>query len=67
MISTVEFAVKMEFHAIIFKESSTRYELTSVGQENFDWVVEEAAKICCGKKNKTGKNESYLGTLYAVK
>jgi hypothetical protein len=29
--------------------------LTSVGAENFEWVVEESNNYCCGKKKKAGK------------
>jgi hypothetical protein len=40
-------------------------ELTSVGAENFEWVVEESAKwLLLLQKNKSLENESYMGNFY---
>jgi hypothetical protein len=56
--NTVEFAVRDGIpYAIDFGNPAPDAELTSVGAENFEWVVEEAAKmaIAAAKKQKSGK------------
>ncbi|WP_310558595.1 hypothetical protein [Flavobacterium sp.] len=56
--NTVEFAVRDGIpYAIDFGNPAPDAELTSVGAENFEWVVEHAAKmaIAAAKKQKPGK------------
>ena len=56
--NTVEFAVRDGIpYAIDFGNPAPDAEYTSVGAENFEWVVEEAAKmaIAFAKKQKPGK------------
>ncbi len=56
--NTVEFAVRDGIpYAIDFGNPAPDAELTSVGAENFEWVVETAAKMAIGlaKKHKAGK------------
>jgi len=53
--NTVEFAVRDGIpYAIDFGNPAPDAELTSVGKENFEWVVEEAAKMAIeyAKKQK---------------
>ena len=64
--NTVEFAVRDGIpYAIDFGNPAPDAELSSVGQENFDWVVEEAAKmaISAAKKQKPGKMNLTWGTF----
>ncbi|HLN95046.1 MAG TPA: hypothetical protein VK183_05360 [Flavobacterium sp.] len=62
--NTVEFAVRDGIpYAIDFGNPAPDAELTSVGQENFEWVVEEAAKLAISyaKKHKDGKPNIFWG------
>ncbi|MFC6876413.1 RimK family alpha-L-glutamate ligase [Flavobacterium myungsuense] len=64
--NTVEFAVSDGIpYAIDFGNPAPDAELTSVGEENFEWVVEEAAKmaIAAAKKQKPGKMNLTWGTF----
>lgn len=64
--NTVEFAVRDGIpYAIDFGNPAPDAELTSVGAENFEWVVEEAAKmaIAAAKKQKPGKMNLTWGTF----
>lgn len=64
--NTVEFAVRDGIpYAIDFGNPAPDAELTSVGQENFDWVVEEAAKMAIeyAKKQKEGQMNLTWGTF----
>ena len=64
--NTVEFAVRDGIpYAIDFGNPAPDAELTSVGAENFEWVVEEAAKmaIAAAKKQKSGKMNLTWGTF----
>ncbi|SDH13201.1 Glutathione synthase/RimK-type ligase, ATP-grasp superfamily [Flavobacterium omnivorum] len=64
--NTVEFAVRDGIpYAIDFGNPAPDAELTSVGAENFEWVVEEAAKmaIAAAKKQKAGKMNLTWGTF----
>lgn len=64
--NTVEFAVRDGIpYAIDFGNPAPDAELTSVGAENFEWVVEEAAKmaIAAAKKQKPGKINLTWGTF----
>lgn len=64
--NTVEFAVRDGIpYAIDFGNPAPDAELTSVGKENFEWVVEEAAKmaIAAAKKQKPGKMNLTWGTF----
>jgi hypothetical protein len=64
--NTVEFAVRDGIpYAIYFGNPAPDSELTSVGAENFEWVVEEAAKmaIAAAKKQKAGKMNLTWGTF----
>ncbi len=63
--NTVEFAVREGIpYAIDFCNPAPDAELTSVGQENFDWVVEAAANMAIGKakNHKEGKDNLTWGT-----
>ena len=63
--NTVEFAVRDGIpYAIDFCNPAPDAELTSVGQENFDWVVEAAASMAIekAKKHKAGKDNLTWGT-----
>ena len=65
--NTVEFAVRDGIpYAIDFGNPAPDAELTSVGAENFEWVVEDAAKmaIAAAKKQKPGKMNLDLGNIY---
>jgi hypothetical protein len=64
--NTVEFAVRDGIpYAIDFGNPAPDAELTSVGAENFEWVVEEAAKMAIdfAKKHKEGKSNMTWGTF----
>lgn len=64
--NTVEFAVRDGIpYAIDFGNPAPDAELTSVGAENFEWVVEEAAKMAIdfAKKHKDGKTNMTWGTF----
>ena len=64
--NTVEFAVRDGIpYAIDFGNPAPDAELTSVGAENFEWVVEHAAKmaISAAKKQKPGKMNLTWGTF----
>jgi hypothetical protein len=64
--NTVEFAVRDGIpYAIDFGNPAPDAELTSVGAENFEWVVEHAAKmaIAAAKKQKPGKMNLTWGTF----
>jgi hypothetical protein len=64
--NTVEFAVRDGIpYAIDFGNPAPDAEITSVGPENFEWVVEEAAKmaIAAAKKQKPGQTNLTWGTF----
>ncbi|MEM1322413.1 MAG: hypothetical protein AAGG75_19275 [Bacteroidota bacterium] len=64
--NTVEFAVRDGIpYAIDFCNPAPDAELTSVGQENFDWVVEAAATMAIerAKAHKEGKDNLTWGTF----
>ncbi|WP_339864100.1 hypothetical protein [uncultured Algoriphagus sp.] len=64
--NTVEFAVKDGIpYAIDFGNPAPDADVNSVGQENFDWVVEEAAKmaIAYAKAQMPGKMNLTWGTF----
>jgi len=64
--NTVEFAVKDGIpYAIDFGNPAPDADLNSVGQANFDWVVEESAKmaIAYAKAQKPGKINLSWGTF----
>jgi len=64
--NTVEFAVRDGIpYAIDFGNPAPDAELTSVGAENFEWVVEHAAKmaIAAAKKQKPGQMNLTWGTF----
>jgi hypothetical protein len=64
--NTVEFAVKDGIpYAIDFGNPAPDADIKSVGQENFDWVVEEAAKmaISYAKAQKPGKTNLTWGSF----
>jgi hypothetical protein len=64
--NTVEFAVKDGIpYAIDFGNPAPDADINSVGQENFDWVVEEAAKMAIdyAKKHKGGQMNLSWGTF----
>ncbi|MFC3880767.1 RimK family alpha-L-glutamate ligase [Algoriphagus namhaensis] len=64
--NTVEFAVKDGVpYAIDFGNPAPDADVNSVGQENFDWVVEEAAKmaISYAKAHNPGKINLTWGTF----
>jgi hypothetical protein len=64
--NTVEFAVRDGIpYAIDFGNPAPDAELTSVGAENFEWVVEESAKMAinAAKKQKPGKMNLTWGTF----
>lgn len=64
--NTVEFAVKDGIpYAIDFGNPAPDADINSVGQENFEWVVEEAAKmaIAYAKAQKPGKMNLTWGTF----
>jgi hypothetical protein len=64
--NTVEFAVRDGIpYAIDFGNPAPDADVNSVGQENFDWVVEEAAKmaIAYAKSHQPGKINLTWGTF----
>jgi hypothetical protein len=64
--NTVEFAVRDGIpYAIDFGNPAPDAELTSVGNENFEWVVEEAAIMAIeyAKKHKDGQINLTWGTF----
>lgn len=64
--NTVEFAVRDGIpYAIDFGNPAPDADVNSVGQENFDWVVEEAAKmaIAYAKAQKPGQMNLTWGTF----
>jgi glutathione synthase/RimK-type ligase-like ATP-grasp enzyme len=64
--NTVEFAVRDGIpYAIDFGNPAPDADVNSVGQENFDWVVEEAAKmaIAYAKSQKPGQVNLTWGTF----
>jgi len=64
--NTVEFAVRDGIpYANDFGNPAPDAEITSVGEENFEWVVEEAAKmaIAAAKKQKPGQTNLTWGTF----
>lgn len=64
--NTVEFAVKDGIpYAIDFGNPAPDADVNSVGQENFEWVVEEAAKmaIAYAKAQTPGKMNLTWGTF----
>lgn len=64
--NTVEFAVRDGIpYAIDFGNPAPDADINSVGQENFDWVVEEAAKMAIDyvKKHKEGQMNLTWGTF----
>jgi glutathione synthase/RimK-type ligase-like ATP-grasp enzyme len=64
--NTVEFAVRDGIpYAIDFGNPAPDADINSVGQENFDWVVEEAAKmaIAYAKAQKPGQVNLTWGTF----
>lgn len=64
--NTVEFAVRDGIpYAIDFGNPAPDAELTSVGVENFEWVVEASAKmaIAAAKKQKPGQTNLTWGTF----
>jgi hypothetical protein len=52
-------------YAIDFCNPAPDAEVTSVGQENFDWVVEHAAKMAVERAqiSKTWSGQSYVGNI----
>lgn len=64
--NTVEFAVRDGIpYAIDFCNPAPDADVNSVGQENFDWVVEAAAKMAIrkAKEHTPGKNNMTWGTF----
>ncbi|MBS1517016.1 MAG: hypothetical protein JSS91_02925 [Bacteroidetes bacterium] len=64
--NTVEFAVRDGVpYAIDFCNPAPDADVNSVGQENFDWVVEAAANMAIrrAKNHKTGMNNLTWGTF----
>jgi hypothetical protein len=64
--NTVEFAVRDGIpYAIDFGNPAPDADINSVGQENFDWVVEEAAKMAIyyAKIHKDGQMNLSWGTF----
>lgn len=64
--NTVEFAVKDGIpYAIDFGNPAPDADINSVGAENFEWVVEEAAKMAIdyAKKHQDGKMNLSWGTF----
>ena len=64
--NTVEFAVRDGIpYAIDFGNPAPDADINSVGQENFDWVVEEAANMAIdyAKKHKSGQKNLSWGTF----
>lgn len=66
--NTVEMAVRNGIpYAIDFCNPAPDAEVTSVGQENFDWVVEHAAKMAVDRaqRHQPGKDNLTWGTFVA--
>jgi hypothetical protein len=64
--NTVEFAIRDGIpYAIDFCNPAPDADVYSVGQENFDWIVENAAKMAIAriKSNKPGVNNCTWGTF----
>jgi glutathione synthase/RimK-type ligase-like ATP-grasp enzyme len=64
--NTVEFAIRDGIpYAIDFCNPAPDADVHSVGQENFDWIVEHAAKFAIekAKAHKEGKNNCTWGTF----
>ncbi len=64
--NTVEFAVRDGVpYAIDFCNPAPDADINSVGQANFDWIVEHSAKYAIEKANehKTGQNNTSWGTF----
>ncbi len=64
--NTVEFAVRNGIpYAIDFCNPAPDADINSVGQENFDWVVEHAAKCAIEKAeaHQAGQNNTSWGTF----
>ncbi len=64
--NTVEFAIRDGIpYAIDFCNPAPDADVYSVGQENFEWIVENAAKmaIARAKSNKPGNNNCTWGTF----
>jgi hypothetical protein len=67
--NTVEFAIRDGIpYAIDFCNPAPDADIYSVGQENFDWIVDNAAKmaIARAKSNKAGKNNCTWGTFVGI-
>ncbi len=59
--NTVEFAVRDGIpYAIDFCNPAPDADLNSVGQENFDWIVEHAAKMAVDKAKKYNPNKPQI-------
>ena len=64
--NTVEFAIRDGIpYAIDFCNPAPDADVHSVGQENFEWIVETSAKMAIekAKKHKEGKNNCTWGTF----
>ncbi len=64
--NTVEFAIRNGIpYAIDFCNPAPDADIHSVGQENFDWIVEHSAKLAIekGKAHKPKKNNTSWGTF----
>ena len=64
--NTVEFAVRDGIpYAIDFCNPAPDADIHSVGQENFDWIVNHAAKFAIekAKSHKVGQNNCTWGTF----
>ena len=64
--NTVEFAIRDGIpYAIDFCNPAPDADIHSVGQENFEWIVEHAAKFAIekAKSHKEGKNNCTWGTF----
>ena len=64
--NTVEFAIRNGIpYAIDFCNPAPDADIHSVGQENFDWIVEHSAKLAIekAKAHKPKKNNTSWGTF----
>ncbi|MFT7070732.1 MAG: hypothetical protein ACJAZY_003632, partial [Spirosomataceae bacterium] len=64
--NTIEFAIRDGIpYAIDFGNPAPDAEITSVGQANFDWIVEHSAKYAIerAKAQKPGQNNLTWGTF----
>lgn len=64
--NTVEFAIRDGIpYAIDFCNPAPDADIHSVGQENFDWIVQNSAKMAIerAKEHKDGKNNCTWGTF----